>query len=165
MSRAWMSSSVQCRAHLDPSPQAHSPRSLCLCLSLTPAPDSPVPLALQVPTCFPRKELCSREPLRGTEVLSRARGHGPQMPLSLLTPLYPPCQMANPLSGTTLHLPPTRSGHSLGGLRQRRGSSSGSDGPLAGLPLITTACQCQPCQGICCAPSTLLAHISSTVRV
>ncbi|XP_021099240.1 pleckstrin homology domain-containing family N member 1 isoform X2 [Heterocephalus glaber] len=86
------------------------------------------------------------------------KGRGPQ-------PSDSPPLMANPPPGTRLHLPPTRSGHRLGGLRQRQGSSSGSDGPLAGLPLRTPACQCQPCQGIRSAPSTLLPHISSAVRV
>ncbi|XP_048205978.1 pleckstrin homology domain-containing family N member 1 isoform X3 [Perognathus longimembris pacificus] len=35
----------------------------------------------------------------------------------------------SPCSGRRLHLPPTRSGHNLGGLRQSGGSSSGFDGP------------------------------------
>lgn len=127
------SSSVRCRAHLDLSPQAHSSPSLCLCLSRTPARES------LAPTCSPRREPCSPEPLSGIAAPSRARGPGPQTPLSLSplqrkfhpTPCHLP-QMAVPPGATTafgtrLCPLPTSSGLEEH-LRLEGGWSSGSDG-------------------------------------
>ncbi|XP_058428624.1 pleckstrin homology domain-containing family N member 1 isoform X4 [Marmota monax] len=142
-SGAWMSSSVQYEAHLDQSLPAHSPWSLCLCLSLIPALDSPALLAPQLPIWSPRKEPCSPELLGDTGVPSRTGVHSPRIPLSL-SPLPGKCHLALchlPQMVTRLHLPPTRNGHGSEGWRQRGGSSSGSDGPWPGLLVRTTFVQ------------------------
>lgn len=136
MSRAWMSSSVQCRARLDLSPHTRPPRSLCLCLSPTPALD---PLAT---TCLPRRGPSSPEPLSGPGALPRAVGPSPQTSLSS-SPLQgrfrpAPCHLpqmvvppgATTTSGTRLCLP-TTSGGPVEQLRLRGGSSSGSNGQAA----------------------------------
>lgn len=139
-----MSSSVRCRHHLDLSCQARSPQSPCLCLSLTPALESPDLLGLWAPICSPRKVPCNPELPRNTGVPSRTEGHALQTSLSL-SPLpvkvHPvPCrllQMKRLPSGTRLPLPPLRSGHNSGRLQWRWDSSSGSNEPQVGCFLET----------------------------